>query len=563
MGLFNVMETSFENFDNTVRQYLAKTFNSIGYQYTHNQIFGVIFDGVKGILQNAMFYIEDALTEQNILTATRKKSIYSLAKISGYDPYYGSAASGSIIGRLIRNSNLENVEKIYINNYTRILNKVTGISYILFLNSNRYVIYSNQPLMSHEFKIIQGQWNKYQYTCTGESLEKISIDSTGLFDKDYIHVYVNGEEWNIVSSLYDMSKDSKECILTVGYENVFDIIFGTGVYGKIPENGDTVQIVYLSHIGKDGNIGLNDMVNFMFLDKGYDNNGEAVDLNQYLSLSLNTVISGGQDADTINFIKNMVGYNSRSNVLASEQNFKLFFKRFSFVGHVNCWSAENSMTIYATCISNIIDNVSSIDNYYKITNKANNNEGILLSNDQKLMIVNTLKNSNKSFAGLSLKFQDPEIRRYAIFCYVKAKSIYSKHDIEEKIKEEIGKYFLNLKDDVKFIPKSDIINICSNCHSDIESFDIDIISELAEETYYNGYYYIYEQEYVDGTLEFVSKKKYYESETNPGLDAYGNIKLSSNLEIPILGGGFKYYANKNSKHDTSSITLEPVTIIWI
>ena len=64
-----------------------------------------------------MVYIEDAFTEQNIETATRKKSIYSLAKISGYEPYYGSAASGILNASLISNTNLSSqIKKIYIDN---------------------------------------------------------------------------------------------------------------------------------------------------------------------------------------------------------------------------------------------------------------------------------------------------------------------------------------------------------------------------------------------------------------------------------------------------------------
>ena len=59
-----------------------------------------IFDGIKGVMQNIMFYIEDALTEQNIYTATRKKSIYSLAKISGFEANYGNAAGGVLIAKL-------------------------------------------------------------------------------------------------------------------------------------------------------------------------------------------------------------------------------------------------------------------------------------------------------------------------------------------------------------------------------------------------------------------------------------------------------------------------------
>ena len=560
--LFNIMETSFNNFDESVRRYLSKTFNSLGYQYTHNQIFGVIFDGIKGIMQNAMFYIEDALNEQNVQTATRRKSIYSLAKISGYEPYYGRAASGTLIGKMIMNNSMyTGIDKIYINNYTRVINKVTGMNYIILLNTNRYIIYTKQPLISHEFKIVQGTWVTYQYAANGNVFEKISVDASGLFDKDYIEVYVNGEKWTPVSNLYDMSKDSKEYILTIGYENLFDIVFGNGIYGKILENGDTVKIVYIAHSGRNGNIGSFDKTQFEFLDNGYDSNGETVNINDYIKLSMSNIISGGINADSIEFVREMIGYNSRSNVIASEENFKLFFKRFSFIGHVNCWSEENSMTVYATCISNIIDNIKSIDDYYKLTNKLNNDKGILITEEQKLMVKNTLKNSNKSFAGLTLKFQDPEIRRFAIFCYIKSKSQYSKQDIEENVKEVLGNYFMNLKDDCKFIAKSELINIGSLCNDDIESFDIDIISELAEDTFYNGFYYDYKLEYIDSQYQFIKKKIYYESDTNPGLDNYGNINLNSKLEIPILGGGFNYYPDRNDK--SVSVKIDPITIIWI
>ena len=323
MRLFDIMATSFDNFDNSVKQYLSKTFASLGYQYTHNQIFGVIFDGIKGIMQNAMFYIEDALTEQNVFTATRRKSIYSLAKISGYDPYYGSAASGSLLGHIIRTASFENVDKVYIDNYTRLVNETTGINYIMLLNTNRYVIYANQPLLSHEFKIAQGIWRNFQYSALGEPLERISIDAAGLFDREYLKVFVNGEEWDVVSNLYDMSENSKEVILAVGYENIFDIMFGNGIYGKVPNAGDVVQIYYLSHSGKVGNIGMLDNASFKFVDNGYTSSGDTINLNDYVSLELNTVISGGTDSDTISFVRNMIGYNSRSNVIASEQNFKL------------------------------------------------------------------------------------------------------------------------------------------------------------------------------------------------------------------------------------------------
>ena len=57
MKLFKVMETTFDNFDSTVRTYLSKVFNSLGMQYSSSQIFGVIFDGIKGVMQNIMFLL--------------------------------------------------------------------------------------------------------------------------------------------------------------------------------------------------------------------------------------------------------------------------------------------------------------------------------------------------------------------------------------------------------------------------------------------------------------------------------------------------------------------------
>ena len=141
MKLFKIMQTAFQNFDNTVNSYLSKVFNAAGVNNSHGQIFSMIFTAIKGVIQNAMFYIEDALGEQNIFTATRKTSIYSLAKMSGYEPFYGSCASGTLIGTVIRGSILDNdTTKIFIPNNAVVTNKKSGINYLGKIPSNNYVI---------------------------------------------------------------------------------------------------------------------------------------------------------------------------------------------------------------------------------------------------------------------------------------------------------------------------------------------------------------------------------------------------------------------------------------
>ena len=162
------MDISFEKFDETVRRYLAKTFNNLGLEYTHTQIFGVIFDGMKGIMQNIMFYIEDAFTEQNVFTASRKNSVYSLAKTSGYEAYYGAAATGTLIGKMqISNGLGSKSSKVYIDNKSIVINKNTGISYSIILPTSYYVFDVSKPLISHEFKIVQGTYRRSSAVAKG------------------------------------------------------------------------------------------------------------------------------------------------------------------------------------------------------------------------------------------------------------------------------------------------------------------------------------------------------------------------------------------------------------
>ena len=53
------------------------------------------------------------------------------------------------------------------------------------MNTDKYIIDINSPLVYHNFKIIQGSYTNIQYVSTGEPLEKISVDVSGLFDRDY------------------------------------------------------------------------------------------------------------------------------------------------------------------------------------------------------------------------------------------------------------------------------------------------------------------------------------------------------------------------------------------
>ena len=561
MKLFKTIETTFRNFDDTIQAFLAKSFNNLGLQYTNTQIFGIIFNGIKNIMQNIMFYIEDAMTEQNAQTATRRTSVFSLAKVSGFEPSYGTSAGGILIAKMHLN-NLINKEHniIYINNHSLVVNKNTGIKYSIILPTNYYVLNIDNPLIEYQFKIQQGQFVKSTYAAKGNELETIHISSILAFDRNYITVTVDGEKYEEAACLYDMDEDSKNYILNIGFDNSFDIIFGNGIYGKKLMDGQVVTIEYLTHSGLLGNIKANEISEFEFDDSGVDMLGNNVNINDFLNLSINTFISGGNDADDIEFIKNMIGYNSRSLIYSSVDSMKLFLKRFSFVGYNNCFTSLKNNKIYIVALQNIPNLYENKEKYYELTDNE-----LLLNEDQKNMIISTLSNSNKTIAGFNIEFINPIIRKYSIILYVKIKSEYQKEIVKYNIQNVILDYFLNLSYSVKFISKSDIINLILNNDTDklIESIDLTFISEYNEMAFAEGTYeeYINDDDFYTNNL---TKHKYkYNNNNNLGLDIFGNISLNTIIEIPRLCGNIKYYIDKENSNKKDGIITKPVEIYFV
>ena len=93
MKLFNLLQTRYTDFENQVKLYLSKTLTNYNENSGNNTIFGQLINVLGSTVQNVLLYIEDGLTEQNKYTAQRKKSIYSLAQLGGYNPSLGKAAS--------------------------------------------------------------------------------------------------------------------------------------------------------------------------------------------------------------------------------------------------------------------------------------------------------------------------------------------------------------------------------------------------------------------------------------------------------------------------------------
>lgn len=553
MRLFDILSTSFENFDETMKSFLNKVFGKEGQEYSKANIFSVVFEGIKGVMQNMMFYIEDAVTEQNVFTATRKKSVYSLAKISGYDPWYGSAATGTVlISSKITNGTGTASSKILIPNYTTLQDKSSGTVYTLMLSNDYIMLDLNLPLTSYDVKFVEGSWRTATAVAEGNAMETLTIAPHGLFDKNYLDVYVNGEKWSATGCVYDMTEDSKEYVVTSNFDGNILLVFGDGVYGRKLSEGDNVSIMFINHNGSAGNMKITDTPELEFKDNIVDSLGNTLDGNELLNITLSNNASGGTDSDSISFVRNMIGYNSRSLVLASEDNFKMFLNRFSFIGPFNIVTYEDSLNLTVVAFSNLLQNIESVSDYYTVEEK-----NLLLSDYQKSVIKKSLSNSNKTFGGVSIQFVDPIIRNYSMCCYIKVDNDYEKYVVKQSISKVIGNYFLNLGTNIQYIAKSDIIKEVTDNVSNISGFDFDFISEADEIARKNGYWYKKELHKTGDTTRYVDVRQIYDKTDMIGLDEVGNLRLNTKLEMPLLHKCTMYY------DDDSQAIVDPIQYFFV
>ena len=135
-------------------------------------------------------------------------------------------------------------------------------------------------------------------------------------------------------------------------------MFGNGIFGYRIQECDSIKIRFTVHAGEDRNIINISSPNWTIVSPLYNSYGNPVSADNYLNVKLATPVSGGTDADSIELVKNMIGYNSRSLVLANENNFKQFLKRFSFIGQTSIISEPNSLTIVASCLRNKTNDIT-------------------------------------------------------------------------------------------------------------------------------------------------------------------------------------------------------------
>ena len=544
MKLFSLLDIQYNRFVQSVKDYLSKTLPDFNTSYGNSTVFGQIINVISSAVQNVVLYIEDAFTEQNVYTAQRKKSIYGLAALSGYQPSLGKAAGVQLKLTYIP-TNSQNLNLI-ISNHETFTCTQNGLQYNAILPQNMVVLSVEKNNSAKYIYVVQGRFETQTFVSAGGAYWTQNFTFNGNMDPDYMEVRVNNELWEYKDSFYDMDPDGKQYTYKVSYINGVDLVFGNDIHGRALNPDDVITVSYLLHDGELGNLDSHQETYFVFNNELSDISGSKVDGNTIFNVSFATddAVISGSNSETKEQVRQNIGLNSRSLVLASPENYKNFINKFSFCGYNRTWSERGSMIINSIIMKNYKLQLKDGKDYFNLKESD-----FSLSDVQKSSIINALEKSGNQLAGTVYNIIDPKLCKYALYLYIKPKTDkdYDRDYMSNQIRQLIGEFFADVNSDI-YIPKSDIVNLIKNNVEGVDGVNAYFLSEMNETALQTKQYV------VDNEVVTLSEGE----NPNLGLDNHGNIYLESDNQFPVLMGGWDYL---NSKHDEVDI-IDPLIIVF-
>jgi hypothetical protein len=522
-------------------EYLARTYDQAQEVFTPASPFGQVLTVVSNLGEMIFFYIEAALTELNISRARNIESIYGLSRLTGHDPTRGISARGIIGLRLNTSaSNLVNGDYVQIMNGASLEIGQNGLTYFLKFNSD-FIRLDKTTKSFVNVEIVQGEKDEQSFTGSGFALQSYNLTTKDPTDQYLVDVFVDGQLWKRVDSLYDMNNGERAVMIKTSVNGGLSVFFGNNQFGMPPALGSRIRVTYIKTRGNAGNIG-GKQLDMKFSTPGTDPSGEQVDLNEILSLNITRNPMFGSDTEDPTFTRLIAPYQSNSFVLANPNNYIYYLSKYDFWSFIDAYNTKNDEyldddnIIYLFLIPDVEKKLTSDLDYFSVPEVE-----FTMTDAEKEMTYEILNKSGRQVVTAETRIVDPIIRKYALNVVIRYFEDYDKDGIRIEIRKNLDEYFLNVNRRDR-IPRSDIISIIENVDG-IDSVNVFFISERNEQAIKDGFYFIpvYGTDPVtDQRVLIENKKIVLKKDEDPqlGLDSFGDVVIENN-DLAIIRGGWE------------------------
>ena len=543
------------------KTYVTRVYNRANTLFTEASPFAQIIGVFSELYELVMFYIEDALVEQNIYTAQQSESIYGMSRLTGHDATRGFAATGEIEFRWKPGADLSKIAGTGLNIDARAELKcdLNSLFYTLMTSKDKFRL-EKSNMTKIKCAIVQGQYESQTVTGTGEKLQSFNIQTKKLSDHSLVSVSVNGEKWTKHNSLYDLLNDEKGYLIKTGISGGIDLYFGNGAFGAIPALGSSIEVEYVNHGGFTGNIDDGQDITFKWQSEGTDSVGEEHDLNEFLDITLTSSPKMGADRESTEFTKIMTPLASKSFVLATPDNYEYFLSRYGLFSYIDAYNTtsdeylDDDNVIYIFAVPDVKKKLITGQDYFSIPE----NEMFFDQNEYDKM-SQVIQDSGQQMVTTEIVFVKPKVRKYSMDINIRYFEGFTKEEIFNDVRAKVSDYLLNITRRDK-LPKSDIVYILEEIEG-IDAVNVRFISETEETARRLGYYEsvtttVQPQEPVvledigNGKQKYIFFKKVEEVKTIDvdastvipytvaGLDEWGDIIMEKE-EVAVFRGGWQ------------------------
>jgi hypothetical protein len=561
LKFLETVRTNAEQIKADTRTYVSRVYKRANTLFTEASPFAQIISVFSELYELIMFYIEDAVVEQNIYTAQQAESIYGMSRLTGHDATRGFAATGEIEFRWKPGADLSKISGTGLNIDPRAELKceLNGLFYTLLSSKDRFRLEKSNNTKI-KAAIIQGKYERQNVTGTGEKLQSFNIQTQKLSDHSKVGVSVNGEKWTKHNSLYDLLNNEKGYLLKTGIAGGIDVYFGNGAFGAIPPTGSTIEVEYVKHDGFMGNIDDGRDITFKWQAEGTDSLGGEHDLNEFLDITCTSSPKMGADRESTNFTKIMTPLASKSFVLATPDNYEYFLSRYGMFSYIDAYNTtsdeylDDDNVIYIFAVPDVRKKLTSGQDYFSIPE----NEMFFDQNEYDKM-GQVIQDSGQQMVTTEVVFVKPQVRKYSMDINIRYFEGFTKEEIFNDVRAKVSDYMLNVTIRDK-LPKSDIVYILEEIEG-IDAVNVRFISETEETARRLGYFEsvtttIQPQEPVvledigNGKQKYIFFKKVEEVKvvdvdettqipyTVAGLDQWGDIIMEKE-EVAVFRGGWQ------------------------
>jgi hypothetical protein len=538
-NIFSLIRLQFSETFADVQTYLINTFNQSGKVFTNSSAYGQILYVLMNMQELIFYYIEDSVVEQNIYTASRADSVRGLARLAGHDAVRSIAATGELSFQWTGyNPGTIASTTIIIPNYTTMLCLNNGLSYILNLPQEEIRVQMTSLNPSVNGQIAQGEIQSQTFTSTGEPLQSFEVimNNGRMIDQFFNNVYVNGEQWQVYDSIYDMPKDAQGVLVKTGIGSGCDIYFGNSYFGAIPELGASIRFEYLVTDGEAGNLRDTTNIVFEFQENGYDLTGNEVDLTTTIAITVALPVEFGTNMEPLAMTRLLAPKTSRSFVLANPDNYVIFLEKYNYFSQIYAYSSYDDQylddlnVIYIFLVPDIQKRLFNDENYFTVPIQY-----FSLSATEVTKVDDLLTNSGSTIAGSEVVIVQPTIQQYVVNVSLVVFEGYSTDLIIQQIITKFSAYFIAIRRRDR-IPVSELIAIVEGI-TGVDSVSVFFVSEANEAN-----------QLVNPGADIIC------------LDEYGDIIIGRN-ELSLIRGGWTdrygtFFEDSASTQVPSSINIE-------